>query len=109
MDQLPFWRTLGWRKLVPTPNAPSNPWLYFAGGIVLAVCVAIARFRMHTPKDLPLEELFKNRTGAFLLMGMAVLLPPFVEETLFLVYFFPLFLKRLFVPPPPAVTRLLFR
>ncbi len=108
MDELPFWRTLGWRKLVPTPNAPSNPWLYFAGGIVLAVCVAIASSRMHTPKDLPIEELFKNRTGAFLLMGMAVLLAPLVEETVFRGYLYPLFAKSLGVAPAVVITGVLF-
>jgi membrane protease YdiL (CAAX protease family) len=108
MDGVPFWRTLGWRKLVPTPNAPTNPWLYFVGGIVLAICVAIASSRMNTPKDLPIEELFKNRTGAFLLMGMAVLLAPLVEETVFRGYLYPLLAKSLGVLPAIVTTGVLF-
>jgi membrane protease YdiL (CAAX protease family) len=108
MDDLPFWRTLGWRSFVPTSKAPSNPWLYFAGGIALAICVGIASSRLKVPKDLPIEELFKNRTGAFLLMGMAVLIAPLVEETVFRGYLYPLFAKNLGVAPAVVITGVLF-
>ena len=108
MDELPFWRTLGWRRLVPTAKAPSSPWLYFVGGIVLAICVGIASSRLKVPKDLPIEELFKNRTGAFLLMGMAVLIAPLVEETVFRGYLYPLFAKNLGVAPAVVITGVLF-
>jgi membrane protease YdiL (CAAX protease family) len=87
----PFWRTLGWRKLARTPQAPSNPWIYFAGGIGLAVCVAIASSRMKTPEHLPIQDLLKNRTGALLLMSMAVFIAPLIEETVFRGYLYPLF------------------
>jgi membrane protease YdiL (CAAX protease family) len=108
MDGVPFWRTLGWRKLVPNSGAPSSPWLYFVGGIVLAIGVAIASSHMKTPDNLPIEELFKNRTGAFLLMGMAVLLAPLVEETVFRGYLYPLFAKSLGVAPAVVITGVLF-
>ena len=87
----PFWQTLGWRKLVRTANAPSNPWVYFAGGIGLAVCVAIISSRMKTPEHLPIQDLLKNRTGALLLMSMAVFVAPLIEETVFRGYLYPLF------------------
>ena len=108
MDGVPFWSTLGWRKLVVNSAAPSNPWLYFVGGIVLAIGVALASSRMKTPENLPIEELFKNRTGAFLLMGMAVLLAPLVEETVFRGYLYPLFAKSLGVAPAVVITGVLF-
>jgi len=87
----PFWQTLGWRKLERKPNAPSNPWIYFAGGIGLAVCVAIVSSRMKTPEHLPIQDLLKNRTGALLLMSMAVFIAPLIEETVFRGYLYPLF------------------
>lgn len=108
IDGLPFWRTLGWRRLVPTPWVPSNPWLYFIGGIALAICVALASSRMKTPENLPIEELFKNRTGAFLLMGMAVLIAPLVEETVFRGYLYPLFANKLGIAPAVVITGVLF-
>src|ERR1700747_2067879 len=30
LRDLPFWGPFGWRKLIPVPGAPSNPWVYFA-------------------------------------------------------------------------------
>jgi membrane protease YdiL (CAAX protease family) len=86
-----FWPTLGWKKLNPAAHAPSNPWLYFAGGIGLAICVAIVSSRMKTPEHLPIQDLFKNRAGALMLMAMAVLVAPLIEETVFRGYLYPLF------------------
>jgi len=87
----PFWPTLGWKKLVPNADAPNSPWVYFAGGIALAILVAVVSSRIKTPEHLPIQDLFRNRTGAMLLMGMAVLIAPVVEETVFRGYLYPLF------------------
>jgi len=88
----PFWPTLGWRKLATSnPAAPASPWVYIGGGAGLAICVAIVSSKIKTPEHLPIQDLFKNRTGALLLMGMAVLIAPLVEETVFRGYLYPLF------------------
>ena len=88
----PFWPTLGWKKLgTANPDAPSSPWAYIAGGAALAICVALLSSKIKTPEHLPIQEMFKNRTGALLLMGMAVLIAPLVEETVFRGYLYPLF------------------
>jgi membrane protease YdiL (CAAX protease family) len=108
LKNLPFWHTFGWRKLIPVSGAPSNPWLYFASGIGLSLCVAIVSSRIKTPENLPIEELFKSRVGAFLLMGMAVLVAPLVEETVFRGYLYPLFAKSLGVVPGIVITGVLF-
>jgi membrane protease YdiL (CAAX protease family) len=108
LKSLPFWHTFGWRKLIPVPGAPSNPWLYFASGIGLSLCVAIVSSRIKTPENLPIEDLFKSRVGAFLLMGMAVLVAPLVEETVFRGYLYPLFAKSLGVAPGIVITGALF-
>jgi membrane protease YdiL (CAAX protease family) len=108
LKNLPFWRTFGWRKLIPVPGASSNPWVYFATGIGLSLFVAIISSRIKTPENLPIEELFKSRVGAFLLMGMAVLIAPLVEETVFRGYLYPLFAKDLGIAPGIVVTGVLF-
>jgi len=108
LKNLPFWRTFGWRKLIPVSGAPSNPWVYFAMGIGLSLCVAIVSSRIKTPENLPIEELFKSRVGAFLLMGMAVLIAPLVEETVFRGYLYPLFARDLGVAPGIVITGVLF-
>src|SRR5258708_32887775 len=99
LKNLPFWRTFGWRKLIPVAGMPSSPWVYFAGGIALSLCVAIVSSRIKTPENLPIEELFKSRVVAFLLMGMAVLIAPLFEKTLFRGFLYPLFAKNLGVAP----------
>lgn len=104
----PFWRSLGWRKLVPTEAAPSNPWLYFFAGCGLAICVALVSSKIHTPEHMPIQELFKNRTGAILLMSMAVFVAPLVEETVFRGYLYPLFAKSFGIVPGIVVTGILF-
>jgi membrane protease YdiL (CAAX protease family) len=91
LQSRPFWATLGWKKLGANPSTPTSPWIYFSGGIGLAVCVAIISLKIKTPEHLPIQDLFKNRTGALLLMGMAVLVAPLVEETVFRGYLYPLF------------------
>jgi membrane protease YdiL (CAAX protease family) len=88
----PFWRSLGWKKLNANPAAgKGSPWMYFFSGCGLAIFVAIAGSRVKDTDHLPIQELFKSRTGATLLMAMAVFVAPLVEETVFRGYLYPLF------------------
>jgi membrane protease YdiL (CAAX protease family) len=106
---LPFWRTLGWRKLNPNPAARrGSGWMYFFSGCGLAIFVALASYNMKNTEHLPIQEIFKNRTGALLLMGMAVLVAPLVEETVFRGYLYPIFAKSLGVLPGILITGVLF-
>jgi membrane protease YdiL (CAAX protease family) len=105
----PFWRSLGWRKLKTGQSSlPDKPWIYFFSGCALSLFTAWAGSRVHTPDDMPIELLLKSRTGAFLMMGMAVLIAPLVEETVFRGYLYPLFAKWLGVVPSVVVTGVLF-
>jgi len=106
---LPFWRTLGWRKLNPNPDAGrGSGWMYFFSGCGLAIFVALASYNMKNTEHLPIQEIFKNRSGALLLMGMAVLVAPLVEETVFRGYLYPIFAKSLGVLPGILITGVLF-
>ncbi len=106
---LPFWRTLGWKKLNTGPIAgKGSPWAYFFSGCGLAIFVAIASSRVKNVDHVPIQELFKSRTGAMLLMAMAVFVAPLVEETVFRGYLYPLFAKSLGVLPGILITGLLF-
>jgi membrane protease YdiL (CAAX protease family) len=105
----PFWRSLGWRKLnVNSAAGKRSPWIYFFSGCGLAIFVAVASFRMKDTDHLPIQEMFKNRSGALLLMAMAVLVAPLVEETVFRGYLYPLFAKSLGVLPGILITGVLF-
>jgi membrane protease YdiL (CAAX protease family) len=92
---LPFWRSLGWKRLSADPvTGKGNPWMYFFSGCGLAIFVAIASSRVKDVDHLPIQELFKSRSGAMLLLAMAVLVAPMVEETVFRGYLYPLFASK---------------
>jgi len=88
----PFWGSLGWKKLKADPvSGKTSPWMYFFGGCGLAVFVAYAGSQVKNTEHVPIQELFQSRGGAMLLMAMAVLVAPLVEETVFRGYLYPLF------------------
>jgi membrane protease YdiL (CAAX protease family) len=92
---LPFWRSLGWKKLSADPAmGKGSPWMYFLSGCGLAIFVAVASSRVKEVDHVPIQDLFKSRNGAMLLMSMAVLVAPLVEETVFRGYLYPLFASK---------------
>jgi membrane protease YdiL (CAAX protease family) len=92
---LPFWRSLGWKKLSADPIiGKGSPWMYFVSGCGLAIFVAVASSRVKEVDHVPIQDLFKSRTGAMLLMAMAVFVAPLVEETVFRGYLYPLFASK---------------
>lgn len=109
LRNLSFWNTLGWRPLKPNSygRKPSGWFFFFCGG-GLALFVAIASLKIHTNENMPIEELFKNRQSALLLMSMAVMVAPLVEETVFRGYLYPLFAKSFGIAPGVVLTGILF-
>jgi membrane protease YdiL (CAAX protease family) len=109
LRDLPFWRSLGWKKFRTRQSGEkANPWGFFFAGSCLAIFVAYASTRIHTTKNVPIEELFKTRNSAMLLLAMAVLVAPLVEETVFRGYLYPLFAKTFGVLPGIPLTGGLF-
>jgi membrane protease YdiL (CAAX protease family) len=106
---VPFWSSLGWKKLKSNLSAGrANPWAYFFAGCGLAICVFVASSQVHTNDNMPIEEVLKNRSSALLLMAMAVLVAPLVEETVFRGYLYPLFAKSFGILPGILLTGILF-
>ena len=103
-----FWKILGWRKIQPKEGMPRNPIAYLLAGGGLSLFVAILSSRMKTPENAPIEELLKHRESAFVLMAMAVLVAPLVEETLFRGYLYPLLARSFGVGPSIVITGLCF-
>jgi membrane protease YdiL (CAAX protease family) len=95
----PFWWTLGWRRLSAhvenVKAATYKPWMFLLSGSGLAIFVALASSRVKGAEKAPIEELFKDPHAALLLMSMAVLIAPLVEETVFRGYLYPLFASQL--------------
>ena len=105
----PFWRTLGWRKLIPVnPRIPRNPLAYFFAGSGLSFFVALMTASMKAPDNTPMEELFKYPHTAMMFVAMAVFVAPLVEETLFRGYLYPMFARSFGVTPAILLTGVLF-
>jgi membrane protease YdiL (CAAX protease family) len=106
---LPFWRSLGWRKLsINLSSGRGNPWAYFFSGCGLAIFVFVVSATAKTNQNMPIQEILKNRNSAILLMVMAVLVAPLFEETVFRGYLYPLFAKSFGIVPGILLTGLLF-
>jgi membrane protease YdiL (CAAX protease family) len=106
---LPFWRTLGWRKITRADGGrPRSPWLFFFAGCGLSLAVLIVTYKMQPPEDVPIEELFRYKNTAMLFMAMAVLIAPLVEETVFRGYLYPLFARSFGVASSVILTGILF-
>jgi membrane protease YdiL (CAAX protease family) len=109
LPELPFWRTLGWKRFDSGPYArKTSPWVFFFAGSGLALFVAFSSTQIHTTNKVPIEDLFKNQESALLLMAMAVLVAPLVEETVFRGYLYPLVAKTFGILPGILVTGVLF-
>lgn len=90
LRNLPFWQSLGWRKLDSDHlQGKGKPWMYFLSGSGLSVFVIIASSRVKDAEHVPIQEMFKGRSAMILLMSMAVLVAPLVEETVFRGYLYP--------------------
>jgi uncharacterized protein len=105
----PFWRTIGWRTLRTghTPRAAAYLGLIFSG-FMLAILVTMSSAVFKAPKQTPIEQFFQDRRSALLLMSMAVLLAPVLEETIFRGYIYPVIARSFGVNISILVTGTLF-
>jgi len=105
----PFWRALGWRKIVPKDHGlPKTPIVYFFTGCGLSILVFALTAVVKPPENTPIEEVFKFKQTAVLFVAMAVLVAPLVEETVFRGYLYPMFARWFGVGPSIIVTGVLF-
>lgn len=87
-----FWPALGWHRL-PRPAPPkerTNPLVYFFTGSFLSALVLFGGQAFRPKGKMPIEEIFSDPHGLLLLMAMAVLVAPLMEETVFRGYLYPL-------------------
>lgn len=100
-----FWASLGWRKPLAVHSFIANPWICFFSGCGLAPCLVFFNVRFHTSAASPAAE---NQLSALLFAGMAWLVAPVVEETVFRGYVYPLFAKSFGVGSSIVLTGVLF-
>ena len=75
---------------------PRARWLTLAGaGIALAFGIMLLGQFLPVPKELPIDEFFKTRAAAFVMLAFGVLVAPLVEETLFRGFLYPVLNRHL--------------
>ncbi len=104
-----FWPTIGWRGLRSGAGRlqPTVPQL-LACGAVLALFVTFASAFFKTNETLPIDELLKARISIFLFALLGVLVAPFVEETIFSGFLYPVIARRLGIGAGIMITGTLF-
>jgi membrane protease YdiL (CAAX protease family) len=94
--QQDFWQAVAWRW-------PDGRWFgYLAGGGLLALGLGLLSRFLPIPKSLPMDQFFKDRQGAYLMMIFGVGVAPFAEEMLFRGFLYPVldrWLQTLFMTP----------
>ncbi len=109
MKETPCWRGIGWRPLTRSAGSPSAAaGLFFLTGIALAVFVGVTGSKVHPKGKIPIEDLFKDRDSTLMLMGLAVLVAPIVEETIFRGFLYPVIARSMGVPAGILITGILF-
>jgi len=83
--QQPFWKSLNWNW----PQA-MKPAAFLGGGVVLSVVAGMLQKVLPTPKNLPIEDMFREPGAAWFLATLGVVIAPFVEEILFRGLLYPL-------------------
>jgi uncharacterized protein len=107
--RVPFWRTIGWRALQPSPIPRVTRYLGVVfGGFLLAVLVESVSLRFGTKAKLPVQQLFQDRRIAIAVALTAVLLAPWIEETIFRGYIYPVVARSYGVAAGVVGTGILF-
>ena len=107
--RLPFWRTIGWRPLETGGNSLGLSYLGFVFvGFLLDIVVTLASGISPPKKALPIEALLQDRHTAFLLIIVAVLVAPVIEETVFRGYLYPVIAREWGIVTGVLITGLIF-
>ncbi len=85
-----FWHALGWRPLRSGDSRPRfGAPIYVACGCVFAVLIGFASKAAGQPHGMPIEIFWHDRLSASLFLILGVTLAPFVEETIFRGFVYP--------------------
>jgi len=106
----PFWRTIGWKPLRPrdmTPLGAAVAFLFGGGALAIAISILAAKV-VRTNVKMPIQELLRDRQSVLLLMTLAILLAPVVEETIFRGFLYPVLARSFGRPAGVLATGALF-
>ena len=96
-----FFRALGWRWPLRWP-------IFLASGVLLALAVQFSANFLPTPPRLPIDQMMRSASDAWLMTIFGVFIAPFVEEVLFRGLLFPALTRRTGPLVSLGVTSVLF-
>jgi membrane protease YdiL (CAAX protease family) len=102
-----FWPALGWHAL-PGASRGAMVVRYLLTGAAVLVMVQVASSYMGTEPNAPMEALFQDRSSVLMMMALAILVAPLVEETLFRGCIYPVLARAFGVPAGVVFTGALF-
>jgi hypothetical protein len=98
-----FWEAVKWKW--PQGGSALG---FMVGGVALALGVQVASAWLPIPKSLPIQELLKEPSNAWLLAAFGILVAPFVEEMFFRGFLYPVLARRLAAGASVLLTALAF-
>ncbi len=85
-----FWQALGWRSMRFGEQRPRfGPAIYVVCGCAFAILISLASKAAGQPHGMPIEIFWQDRLSATLFLILGVTLAPFVEETIFRGFIYP--------------------
>lgn len=85
-----FWQAIGWRSLRSGERRPRfGPAIYVVCGCAFAILISLASKAAGQPHGMPIEIFWQDRLSATLFLILGVTLAPFVEETIFRGFIYP--------------------
>jgi uncharacterized protein len=106
---LPFWETIGWRRLETGTTPRGIAYLgLLGGGLLFSLIIQLSSAAFAPKTKLPIENFFQDRRSAILLMLMAVIVAPVIEETIFRGYLYPVAARSFGVTGGIIVTGTIF-
>ncbi len=96
-----FFRALAWRW-------PARWFRFLAGGALLGLAVQIASNYLPSPPELPIDQMLRTATDAWLITAFGIVIAPFAEEVFFRGMLFPALTRHTGVLVSTVVTSLLF-
>lgn len=97
----PFWKAIHW-------NWPNAAVIFVLAGAAFAFVVEFGSRYLPIPKSLPVDKLFNEMTGAYLMAVFGVTLAPLLEELFFRGMLYPLVRRATGVTPAVLVTATAF-
>jgi uncharacterized protein len=104
----PFWWRLGWRPLPQASGKHSRVGLFVLSGVGLAVLAALLDSWLPQKQELPIQKMLETSESMVLFAIFGILIAPFIEESVFRGFLYPVVARSAGIGPGIVITGLIF-